>query len=177
MDNPVVVRAIEVCSGQGLATLRFNFRGVGASTGAHGDGIAEQADVESALGHLAATLPAPASLALAGYSFGALVAAHVAARRPDLAGVCLIAPPLGHKDAALPPPLAALAAPLAVVAGTRDEYCPRAALDALSMALPAARLSLIEGANHFFFGKLFPLGEEVAAWARAVQRGRPGEGR
>ena len=38
MDNPVVVRAVEVCAGLGLATLRFNFRGVGGSTGAHGGG-------------------------------------------------------------------------------------------------------------------------------------------
>ena len=46
MDNPVVVRAAEVCADLGLATLRFNFRGVGGSTGTHGRGIAERIDVE-----------------------------------------------------------------------------------------------------------------------------------
>jgi alpha/beta superfamily hydrolase len=176
MHNPVVVRAVEVCADEGLATLRFNFRGVGGSTGAHGNGIAERGDIESALHHLAARLPEPAPLALAGYSFGALVAAHVAASRRGLIGLCLIAPPLRLGDGAIPPALAALAGPLSVVAGTLDEYCPPAALAALTAALPGARLGLIEGANHFFFGKLFPLGEQVASWARAVLGRADGDG-
>ena len=44
MDNPVVVRVQEVCADLGVATLRFNFRGVGGSGGAHGDGVGEQDD-------------------------------------------------------------------------------------------------------------------------------------
>ncbi len=168
MDNPVVVRAVEVCGDQGLATLRFNFRGVGDSTGRHGNGVAERADIESALGHLSATLPPGVLVGLVGYSFGAVVAAYVAANHPALAGLCLIAPPLSFAGASLPPTLAALTGPLAVVVGTRDEYCPPAALEALAATLPSARVSVVEGANHFFFGKLFPLGEQVAAWARAI---------
>ena len=52
MENPVVVRAVEVASDLGLATLRFNFRGVGRSTGEHGGGRAEQDDVLAALDDL-----------------------------------------------------------------------------------------------------------------------------
>ena len=52
MDNPVVVRAAEVARDLGLATVRFNFRGVGQSTGEHGKGVAERLDVEAALDHL-----------------------------------------------------------------------------------------------------------------------------
>lgn len=168
MDNPVVVRAAEVCAHRGLATLRFNFRGVGASTGKHGNGIAERTDIRSALDHLAATLPARALVALVGYSFGAAVAAQVAGDYPALAGLCLIAPPLGFTGMTLPRALAALRGPLAIVVGTQDEYCPAAALEALPATLPNARVTAIEGANHFFFGKLFPLGEHVATWAGAV---------
>src|SRR3989442_13069998 len=45
MDNPVVVRVQEVCAELGLATLRFNFRGVGGSGGTHGGGVAEQDEI------------------------------------------------------------------------------------------------------------------------------------
>ena len=57
MENPVVVRAAEVCHEAGLATLRFDFRGVGASTGAFDEGRGEQDDLGAALDHLAQTLP------------------------------------------------------------------------------------------------------------------------
>jgi len=164
MDNPVVVRVQEVCAAQGLATLRFNFRGVGRSTGVHDGGRAEQADVEAALDHLAAALGG-ATLALAGYSFGAIVAAAVAARRGDLAGLALIAPPVGRSGEAPFAALATFARPLLVVAAGEDEYCPRPALEALARRLPGAEVRVVDGAGHFFFGKLFPLGEIVSAWA------------
>ena len=48
MDSLVVVAAAEACAGQGLATLRFNFRGVGGSGGAWDEGRGEQDDVRAA---------------------------------------------------------------------------------------------------------------------------------
>ena len=163
MDNPVVVRVAEVCGALGLATLRFNFRGVGGSTGLHDDGRGEQGDVEAALDHLAGLI-GDTPLTLAGYSFGAAMAVSVAARRQGLAGLALIAPPLATRDL----PLAAVAGPVLVVAGTTDEYCPVEALERLRGALPRAAIRTIDGANHFFFGKLFPLGEAIGEWAREV---------
>lgn len=56
MDNPVVVRAAEVAREAGLGTLRFNFRGVGASEGSHDNGRGEQDDVRAALATLRARL-------------------------------------------------------------------------------------------------------------------------
>src|SRR5262245_51931249 len=90
MDNPVVVRAAEVGRETGLSTLRFNFRGTGRSTGSHGGGTAEMADVQAGLAALAEGLPGGAPVGLAGYSFGAWVAARVAAEDPRPLG--LIAP-------------------------------------------------------------------------------------
>lgn len=180
MDNPVVVRVAEVCADLGLATLRFNFRGVGASTGTHGDGEAEQLDVQAALAHLARELPAGMPPALAGYSFGAVVAAQVVGRGARVAALALIAPPLGLRGEG---PFVGLAngdEPLLIVAGSQDEYCPRAALEALAVRLPRARVHIVQGANHFFFGKLFPLGESLASWARELeprQAGRSGGAR
>ena len=169
MENPVVVRAAEVCRESGLATLRFDFRGVGASTGVFDEGRGEQDDLGAALDHLAGALPAGASVAAAGYSFGAAVAGRVAMRR-SLAGLALIAPALAMPALADLGDLAAFERPLLVVAGTADQYCPLDALERLARAMPRATVRTVEGADHFFFGKLFPLGEIVGAWARALAK-------
>lgn len=166
MDNPVVVRAVEVAGALGLATIRFNFRGVGGSTGTHGGGEAEQRDLLAAVAHLRTTLPVGAPVVVAGYSFGSLVAADVAAAS-DVAGLALIAPPVGRGDSrrlpALPQHL-----PVAVIVGSDDEYCPPDATERLRTELPAARVTVVDGANHFFFGKLFPLGEALRGWLESA---------
>jgi alpha/beta superfamily hydrolase len=167
MENPVVVRAAEVCGEAGLATLRFDFRGVGASTGQHDEGRGEQDDLGAALDHLAGLLPPGAAMAALGYSFGATIAARVAMRRP-LAGLALVAPALAMKALADLDGLGTIQAPILIVAGTTDSYCPADALARLGSAVPRASVRTIEGADHFFFGKLFPLGEAVQGWAREV---------
>jgi alpha/beta superfamily hydrolase len=172
MDNPVVVRAAEVCGEAGFATVRFNFRGVGASTGVHDEGRGEQDDLGAALDHLAGLLPAGSPLAAVGYSFGAAVAGRVAQRRP-LAGVALIAPALAMPALTDLDGLAAVAGRILIVAGTADPYCPPDALERLARAVPRATVRTVDGADHFFFGKLFPLGEIVGAWARALTEPRP----
>lgn len=177
MDNPVVVRVAEVCRTRGWATLRFNFRGVGRSGGVHDEGRAERHDVEAALAHLAAAVPPGTPLGLAGYSFGATLAAQVAARgtpgRP-LAGLLLVAPALAMTGDGPLRALGALAVPVLVVAGDRDEYCPAPRLQALAREMPGVETRIIAGANHFFFGKLYPLGEAVADWARRLEAGQAG---
>src|SRR5215510_6770748 len=170
MDNPVIVRIQEVCAGLGLATLRFNFRGVGGSGGTHADGEGEQDDARAALEALArATGGAPT--AIAGYSFGARIAAQVASTAPRIGGLALIAPPLGMYDFA---GIEGVRAPTLLVAGTKDSYCPAPDFTRLAARLLAATTVSIEGADHFFFGKLFPLGEAVARWAQGLRRERPG---
>lgn len=177
MDNPVIVRAAEVAQGLGLATLRFNFRGVGASAGSHGGGVAERDDVKAALARMRSVVAAGGPVGLLGYSFGAWVAAHVAAEPGAGLPLCLVAPPLGMLDWTTVPP----ARPdLLVVAGNRDSYCPLPDLERFTARLAGARTAVIEGADHFFFGKLYPMGEAVAAWCRdwagasAALPGEPG---
>lgn len=168
MDNPVVVRVAEACAALGLATLRFNFRGVGRSSGTHDHGRGEARDVEAAWDHLAGAVGGRGGVVLAGYSFGAtVVAGAAAAASPAPAGLVLIAPPLAVSG---PDPFTALATvpgPVLLVAGTRDELCPRPALDALAGG-PRTTLRVIEGADHFFLGRLYPLGEAVAGWVGAL---------
>jgi len=100
MDNPVVIRAVEVAQAAGLATLRFNFRGAGGSEGVHDQGGGERDDVCAAVDALAGEIPQGQPLGLGGYSFGAWVAARVAMAdgAPALAGLALVAPPLGMLD-------------------------------------------------------------------------------
>jgi hypothetical protein len=74
MDNNVVWTARQACAARGMATLRFNFRGVGRSTGAYGDGVAEAEDVVAALAFLKERAAGP--YWVIGYSFGAAVAAR-----------------------------------------------------------------------------------------------------
>jgi alpha/beta superfamily hydrolase len=166
MDNPVVVRLVEVCHDLGLATVRFNFRGTGDSTGAHDHGTGEQHDVEAAHARLAALAGAEGPLLLAGYSFGAAVVATVAARHAELGGVVLVAPPLARVDPDGFGGLDRFGERLLIVAGSNDEICPPDRLARLRETTPRATVHIIDGANHFFFGKLYPLGEAAATWLR-----------
>jgi alpha/beta superfamily hydrolase len=169
MHNPVVVRVAEVAQGLGLATLRFNFRGVGHSGGVHGEGVGEQDDVVAALEMLAGLLPADKHVGLAGYSFGAWVSARVAAAKPALPALALVAPPLGLYDLDF---LERVPAQTLLVAGNRDPFCPVEAIERVGKRL-GQRVEIIEGAQHFFLGQLFPLGEVAERWIRAWARPGP----
>jgi alpha/beta superfamily hydrolase len=169
MHNPVVVRASEVAQGLGLATLRFNFRGVGASTGVHDEGKGEQDDVLAALDTLAARLPAGRQLGLAGYSFGSWVSARVVAAGRDLPALALIAPPLGLYDLDF---LERVPLHTLLVAGNRDPFCPVEAIERVGKRLNRP-VEIIEGAQHFFLGQLFPLSGVVERWIRGWTRPGP----
>ena len=160
LDNPVVIRAAEVAQAAGYATLRFNFRGAGTSEGVHDKGRGEQEDVRAAMAALATHLPAGSRVGVMGYSFGAAMAAR--ATRPSVpeAPLGLIAPPLGIYDFDF---LQTSPGRLLLVAGTADAYCPVEALHRLA-AITSAEERIVEGADHFFFGKLYPLGEVIGAW-------------
>jgi len=72
MRNNVVSALAEALQRAGVATLRFNFRGVGQSGGEHGGGEAEIEDVKAAVTYLLSR-QAVKTVAVAGYSFGAIV--------------------------------------------------------------------------------------------------------
>ena len=162
MDNPVVVRVQQVCADLGLATLRFNFRGVGGSSGTHGGGGAEQDDARAALDALSAATGAR-PLAIAGYSFGAWVAALVGYHDARVTALALIAPPLAMYDFG---GVEGKRVPTLAVAGSADPYCRAGDFQRFTERFAWVTPAVIEGADHFFFGKLYPLGEAVGGWAR-----------
>ena len=167
MDSHVVTTVAEACAAAGVAALRFNFRGVGGSGGAWDEGNGEQDDVRAGLAHLRSRLPAGAPLALAGYSFGAMMSAAVASAGEPLAGLALIAPALARWPWR-PPASLAVRGPILLLAGSRDEHCPAEALAALARVLPKSTLTVLDGVDHFFFTGLERVAGAVKQWAAEI---------
>jgi alpha/beta superfamily hydrolase len=101
------------------------------------------------------------SLILAGYSFGAWVCAHALAGEDFVSRLILVALPTAMFDCS------ALAEDVAqrarhFVAGDRDQFCDRDALQTLFERLPEPKsMSIVPGADHFFFGLEQPIIEAV----------------
>lgn len=152
MHNNVVEAILEAVRALGCATLRFNFRGVGNSDGEYDDGRGEAVDAAAAVRFLTGlTRIQRDRVILAGYSFGALVAASAGASLPEVSTVIAVAPPIATGD---PSPLANLGKRLVLIAAEHDRFCPPARLEALRLRLAGlAALETIAGADHFFAGQ------------------------
>jgi hypothetical protein len=163
LHSPPVAWVREALASRGAAVLRFNFRGTGASGGTHGGGVDELRDADAALSFLAARVP-HARLALAGYSFGALVAARLAAAgtRGDLFALGLIAPPCAMTE--LPELAAAVfAGGVVAIAGDLDEFCPASELRAWAER-GGVRCEILRGEDHFLGGAREPLRRIFSDW-------------
>ncbi len=149
MNNNVVWTATRALGERGWSTLRVNFRGVGASTGSYGGGLAETADLAAALHFLESRTPGPCFLV--GYSFGAAVAARALLEGLAAAGAVLISPPIAFMDLAFLPQTPGLRL---IVTGDRDDLCPLPDLENLCRAFePPVDLRVVAGADHFFGGR------------------------
>jgi alpha/beta superfamily hydrolase len=172
LHNKVVFHTMKALNSFGFPVLRFNFRGAGLSQGEHDHGIGEFEDVRAALDWLDAEFHLP--LLFAGFSFGAAVGLRAAcgdARVKAAIGVGLPVVPVAE-DAETPRVynldfLRDCVKPKLFVSGARDQFGPRARLEALVASLPEPKkLVLIEGADHFFEGRLRELREAIEAWTR-----------
>jgi alpha/beta superfamily hydrolase len=165
MENDLVLALARALGGAGLATVRFDFRGVGASGGCYDDGRGEVDDVRAAAAVLRTRLAVP-RVALVGYSFGALMALRAGCAEPDgMTGVVAIGPPVRMVGLEF---VAGCGVPLAFVAGDRDQFCPLATIEALrERHAPASTLVLVPGADHFFGDRLEPLAARVVELVRA----------
>ena len=158
MDNPVVTAIAAVYRERGYATLRFNFRGVGASSGRYDDGKGETEDVIAAIGYLGhADI---GYIALSGYSFGAWVNAR-AASRIAVADMVMVSPPVSMMDFQS---VGAIDALSLVVTGSRDDISPAERIHPmLATWNKTARLEIINGADHFYAAGLPRLKAAIAA--------------
>lgn len=160
MDNKVVQTLARAFLQLGYRVARFNFRGVGASAGQYDEGRGE---VDDALAVIAAVRDPVLPLALAGFSFGAYVAAAAAARLPaDQAAerLALVGPATSRF------PVPPVPADTLVIHGETDDVVPlQATLDwARPQVLPVV---VVPGVGHFFHGQLSVLKSLVTgAWHR-----------
>jgi alpha/beta superfamily hydrolase len=146
MDNKVAQTIARALVQSGYRSVRFNFRGTGASQGVWDDGRGE---VDDALAVVAACRQPGEPLVLAGFSFGAYVASQAAARlSPDQAASRLV---LVGSAASFP--LAAVPPGTVVIHGEADDVAPLAAL--LDWARPhTLPVTVLPGVGHFFHGQL-----------------------
>ncbi len=161
MDNSVVAATTLALRQAGVATLRFNFRGVGASEGCYSGGFDETKDALGALAVLEARLPG-ARLVLGGYSFGAMIALRAGFDDERVERLFAIAFPAALFDVGF---LRDSAKPKLFLLGDRDQYCPFAKLEGEVGGLAGEnRLVRLEGADHFLFGFEERVGAAVAAF-------------
>lgn len=158
-----VFRAAKALQEEGLAALRFNFRGVGRSEGTHDDGRGEQDDVRAALDEMERRFPG-LPLVAGGFSFGSTMALRVGLHDRRVRAAFALGFPLSSlPDTSF---LDGSRIPRLFVQGEKDEFGPEAALRALVEPLPAPReLVIVPESDHFFAGHLDALFEAVRAWA------------
>ncbi len=169
LNNNVVYRLAKALVDGGVAALRFNFRGVGASTGIYDEGRGEEDDARAAFELLAARHPA-LPLWMAGFSFGARVGLSVGARDGRVKKLLGVGLALRMFDYGF---LGTCDKPKAIVQAADDEYGGRAAIEAAvgTMAEPK-RLWIVDEATHLFPGRLDPF-EAAAREAVAYLREQP----
>lgn len=167
---PALQRSLDA---KGWASVRFNFRGVGRSEGTFGRGTAEVKDVAAALDLIRQRVPAGADgrLAVAGWSFGALVGLAAATADEGVDSFVAIAPPVTVRhNTALPvlPPAERLSgwrARVLMVCGTEDEFCATGDLEPWAAEVkPEARIKIYPGEDHFFSKDKRAMTDDVAAF-------------
>jgi hypothetical protein len=161
MYSNVVSAVAEALWEHDIATLRFNFRGTGASSGSHGGGDTEEADVAAAVAYLLGCQHL-ARVTVAGYSFGAGVGLLAGATDARVTALVGIAPPVARRDLS---PLYTCTKAKLFVTGDKDHVCPLPALQDLIAHCPEPKaLALIPGADHFFLGREAEVAEAVVTF-------------
>jgi alpha/beta superfamily hydrolase len=163
MENKVVTTLARALRDAGVATLRFNFRGVGGSAGAYDQGAGEIADADAVASWGAQHWPGK-TLIIAGFSFGAYVALRLALQRTT-ARLITVAPAIEFINAHK---IGTPACPWLIVQGDADDVVnPKAVIAWAASLSPAPRLVVLPGVGHFFHGRLQELRNAVNSAIRS----------
>ncbi|HEY2035527.1 MAG TPA: alpha/beta fold hydrolase [Steroidobacteraceae bacterium] len=162
LDNKVVYTLARAFVELGVPSIRFNFRGVGASGGGYDEGRGETADALAVIAYGRERWPG-ASLWLAGFSFGGAVALRAAgqARAERLVTIAPGVTRVSMEGVASP------TCPWLIVQGDADDVVdPAAVQEWASRQSPAPEVRLLPGAGHFFHGRLHELRQVVLDFLR-----------
>ena len=164
MHNKVVFRAAAGLVDAGLVTLKFNFRGVGASTGTHNEIEGGKEDVRDALDYMIETYPGE-EITLAGFSFGSRTGMEVGMADERVVRLISVGTPVDkYNDFEF---LTGLRKPILFVQGDKDEFAAienlRKLVDTVSKTAPT-ELVVFEDCGHFFDEHLNELRETVKEW-------------
>jgi hypothetical protein len=161
MDNNIVVPVCLTLGQASIASLRFNFRGVGASEGKFAEGVGEKEDAVAAISYLSSLDAVDKNMiGLCGYSFGGAVALEVAPHDARVKALALISP-----DISTYAPLKQYARPKLIVCGGADQFVSIIALQRLAEEMPPPNdFELIAGADHFWSGFESRVAARVAAF-------------
>ncbi|NNE98756.1 MAG: alpha/beta hydrolase [Pyrinomonadaceae bacterium] len=164
MHNKVVFRAASGLIDAGLITLRFNFSGVGNSTGEHDDGNGEKQDVIDAIAYLIENYPGQ-PITLAGFSFGSRVGTEIGMDHESVVRLISIGTPVDkYTDYGF---LENLRKPIFFVHGDQDEFGSVENLSELISKVSAVTdtsYKIFENCGHFFEGHLTQLREAINDW-------------
>jgi uncharacterized protein len=164
MHNKVVFRAAKALQESGFETLRFNFRGVGSSTGEYSDGKGEYEDAAIALGYLLNDQPHAREVIIAGFSFGSVIGLRLGCSDERVHQLIAIGVParMGNLDF-----LSGCEKPKLFIHGSEDELAPLGPLLDFLTRLPASsnyHFVRIDGAGHFFDDQADELAQAIKSF-------------
>jgi hypothetical protein len=166
MHNKVVYNAMKSLTKFGFHALRFNFRGTGLSAGTHDEGRGEREDIRAALDYLENEFQLP--IIFAGFSFGAATGLKAACNDPRVVGLISLGTPVSVDGRAYAYQfLANCRQPKLFVSGSQDQYSPEPELRAaVANAVEPKTLVIVDGADHFFVGKLKFMQKAIEDWVQ-----------
>ena len=163
MHNKVVYRAAQGLLEAGLVALRFNFRGVGGSTGEHDDGNGEKDDVKTMLDYLTENYPNQ-PITFAGFSFGSRVGTETTMDDERVVRLISIGTPVDKYDFSY---LKNLRKPIFFVHGDSDEFGSLESLNSLVSQVAEnteTSLKVFQNCGHFFDDHLTQLKNAIHDW-------------
>ena len=171
MDNNVVISVQAVFQELDWSAARFNFRGVGRSSGEYAEGIGEREDLKAVCRFLRDQSGKHHELCVVGYSFGACMALGAIAEGLAMDRLILISPPIDFMpfDGLRLPSV-----PCLITLGDRDDFCRVASLHGWLEGQPASALkpqvATFPDGDHFSWGKEGFLQEQIRLFLRTVGR-------
>src|SRR5436305_11324900 len=163
MHNKVVFRIAAGLVDAGLLAVRFNFRGVGASTGEHNDVEGGVEDVRDVLRYVKENYPGE-NLTLAGFSFGSRTSMEAGWNDSGVARLISVGTPVEkYRDYDF---LVNVQKPIIFIHGDKDEFCSVETLRTLTDRIEHDEVVIFENCGHFFDEHLTELKDTVCKWVK-----------